>query len=565
VLRHALHGRGTAIAKRRPEVLDQLGALLAGARAVWVADAQLDNAVVQALEAVVGERAHLIGSKRLPAAERTLVNHRSRESWRGALLGFLQRRERVWIATTAAEADSANSATNLAKLAAATWPEAKVLTVDRDTVNDPDHDAYRLAADPDGIGAQYDVVVASPAVAAGLSVTLRDHFSAVLAIAGGTTPANDVAQAISRVRDDVPRHLFAPERSPGNALVIGCGSLSAKVVLKHLDRHAQAAMAAALAAGCDAACNATGPWLPLWAAQAAQQNRMRLSFRDTVVALLEREGYRLEAATALDPITAAEAKVAGAQLRDLAEAAAAEAQAAVIASPMLSDKEAEALMACRRRLQPSEKAALQRWRIDRAWALQGAAPSPELLEAHKEGAHRKAVLHWAVADAAADGVVARHDRDKARELAPAGAAWAPDLADGVMGPKVAGLRVLGLPAWLQRRDWFSADDSALADLAAVVRQNANEVVQLLGLKPGKRDLTLLRQLLALVGARLEVDRRRHGGGRSVAAAYRYRVVADPLPDGIAAEAVVAAWCERVGCVPKSPLQREGATAVHGCG
>jgi hypothetical protein len=61
VLRHALMGRGTAIAHRRQEVLDNLGQLLAAASAVWVADAQLDNAVLQALEAVVGEPAYLIG------------------------------------------------------------------------------------------------------------------------------------------------------------------------------------------------------------------------------------------------------------------------------------------------------------------------------------------------------------------------------------------------------------------------------------------------------------------------------------------------------------------------
>jgi hypothetical protein len=173
-----------------------------------------------------------------------------------------------------------------------------------------------------------------------------------------------------------------------------------------------------------------------------------------------------------------------------------------------------------------------------------------------------------VADAAADVVVARHDRDKARELAPAGAAWAPDLADGVMGPKITALRRLGLPAWLLGGDWFSADDEAVAALANRVKSSRDIAAQVLGIRPGKRDvrdLTVVRQLLALVGARLEVDRRRHGGGRTVAAAYRYRVVADPLPDGIAAEAVVAAWCERVGCVPKSPLQKEGATAVHGCG
>lgn len=562
VLRHALHGRGTAIARRRPEVLDALGALLAGARAVWAADAQLNDDVVRALEAATGERAHLIGSQRRPAAGRTLIGHRSRESWRGALLGYLQRRERVWIATTAAEADSPNSARNLARLAAATWPGCRVLQVDRDTIDDPEHDASRLAADPDRVVADYDVVVASPAVAAGLSVTLRGHLAAVFVIAGGTTPAADVAQAAARVRDDCPRHLFAPQRSPGNALLIGCGSLNPKTVLAALDRHAQAAMTAALAAGCDASCSSTGPWLPLWAAQAAAQNRMRQTFRDTITALLEREGYALQDAAALDPITAADAKVAGAQLRDLAQAAAADAQAAVIAAPVLSDAEAADLQARRRRLSPAERATLQRWRIDRAWGLKGAAPSPAILEAHDEGAHLKVVRRWAVADPTADAVVAHHDRDAARAMAPAGRAWGPDLADGLLGPRITALRALGLPAWLRRGDWFAADDPALEALATVVRANHDDVVQRLGLRPGKRDLTVLRQLLALIGARLEVDRRRRGDGRTAAAAYRYRVVAISLPDGIDDRQVLAAWCAQVGCVPQFPLQKETPIRVH---
>jgi hypothetical protein len=562
VLHHALHGRATAIGRRRPEVLDQLGQLLAGARSVWAADAQLGDDVLQALEAATGARAHLIGSQRLPAAGRELVNHPTRESWRAALLGFLQRRERVWIATTAAEADSPNSATNLAQLAAATWPEAKVLRVDRDTVNDPEHDAFRLAANPDAIAAQYDVLISSPAVAAGLSVTVRGHFRAVLGIAGGTTPANDVAQALSRVRDDVVRHVFAPRRSPGSAMAVGCGSLSPRVVLKHLDRHAQAAVAAALSAGWDADTNATGPWLRLWAAQAAQQNRSRLSFRDTVLALLQREGYQLEDAAALDPLATADAKLAGAQLRDLAQAAAAEAQAAVVGAPVLTDAEAAELQNRRRRLNPAERASLQRWRINRAWALQGAAPSPELLEAHDDGAHHKVVMRWAVTDPTADTVVARHDREVAKELAPAGRAWAPDLADGVMGPKVAALRRLGLAEWLQRGDWFGADDPALQLLLPENQQTAADradgIAQLLGLRPGKKAITLLRQLLAQVGARLEARRIKGAAGRDQ---YRYRVGTVTLPDGIDDDTVVRAWVDRVDG-PKNPLQKEGQVLAH---
>jgi hypothetical protein len=552
VLLHALHGRSTAIARRRPEVLDNLGQLLAAARAVWVADAQLDNTVVQALESAVGEPAWLIGSQRRPAAGRELIIHHNRGNWHAALSEHLQRREPVWIATAAAEETSPNSACNLAVLISSIWPSARVLVVDRDTVNDPDHDAFKLAANPDDIASQYDVVVATPAVAAGLSVTVRGHFKAVLGICGGTTPPADVAQALSRVRDDVPRHLFAPDRSPGNHLQVGCGALDPKVVLKHLDRHAQAAVAAALAAGWDADCGAAGPWLQLWAAQAGQQNRARLAYANTVVALLEREGYTIRQAAEVPDAKPPE------MLKEIAEAAKDAEQDRVIAAEVLTDQQAARLQDSRKRLSKAEKAQLQRWRIDRAWNLQGAKPSHKLLKAHDDGAHRKVVMGWAITDPTADVAVARHDRNLARELAPRGHAWAPDLADGLMAPKLAALRALGVPAWLQRQEDFTADDPALVELAKNANSVANDVAQRLGMRPCKKPITVLRQLLAVVGLQLKSKRIKGAVGRD---AYRYRVVPVPLPDGIKPDRVVAAWLDRVDG-PKNPLHKEGEVLAH---
>jgi hypothetical protein len=552
VLLHTLHGRGTAIGRRRPEVLDTLGQLLAAARAVWVADAQLDNSVVQALEAAVGERAWLIGSQRLPAAGRQLTHYTSRGDWHDALGQQLQRRERVWIATAAAEPTSPNSAQNLVVLVNRYWPGCRVLLVDRDTVANPQHNAHKLAADPNGIARLYDVVVASPAVAAGLSVDkLPGHFAAVYGICGGTTPAADVAQALSRVRDDVPRHLFAPVRSPGNQLQIGCGSLDPKVVIRHLDRHAQAAVAAALAAGWDTDTGTTGPWLQLWAAQAAQQNRARLSYRDTVLALLQREGYAIHHADELG-------KLPPPMLREIAEQEKEAHRDRVIAAELLTDKEAQELQSRRKRLNPAERAQLQRWRIDRAWGLQGAKPSAELLKAHDDGLHQKVVVGWALTDPAADVAVARHDRNLARELAPRGRAWAPDLADGLLAPKLAALRALGLPAWIRRADSFTADDPPLQDLADQSTDCRNDVAQFLGVKPAIKPITVLRQLLKAVGLKLKATRLKGAANRD---AYSYRVVPMPLPDGITPEQVVAAWVDRLDG-PKNPLHKEGRVLAH---
>jgi hypothetical protein len=568
VLRHAVMATGTAIGRRRVPVLQALGELLARASQVLVADAQMDNHTLAAIEAAAGERAYLISSEHKPAAGRQLISHDTRASWYQDLGRHLQQHRRAWITTTAAEANRANSAIRIADWVTGQWPGGRVLVVDAETVANPDHDASRLAADPNGIAGRYDVVICTPAVAAGLSVTLRDHFAAVFVSAGGTTDPGAVAQAAGRVRDNCPRHLYAPSQSPGNHLRIGCGSPVPDRVLMQLQRHEQAAVGQLAAAGWSATTNTAGPWLPLWAQAAAQQNRARLSFAATVRGLLKREGYAIAQAAEAPEARCPEI------LQVLAEAETEDEAKRVMAAEVLTDQEAAELQQQRKRLTPEERAQLQRWRINRAWGLQGAKPSRQLLKAHDDGAHRKVVFRWAITDTAADPLVAAHDKQQAQQQAPSGQVWGPDITRAMIGPRVAAARALGLPAWLQRSDWFGPNDPALLQLVAATTPLTDGITQCLGvslagalgLKPGARGVTVLRQLLELAGARLESRRVRTGPGRDSEREYVYRVVVDPLAwrpkkkdppltDPITPEQVVAAWSAALGAagVPKNPL------------
>lgn len=570
VLRHAVMATATAIARRRVPVLTALGELLARASQVIVADAQMDNHTLAAIESAAGDRAYLISSEHQPAAGRQLISHDTRAGWYQALGEHLQQQRRAWITTTAAEATSANSAQNMAKWARQQWPGAQVLVVDAETIADRDHDASRMAADPNETAARYDVVIATPAIAAGLSVTLRNHFAAVFVSAGGTTDPGAVAQAAGRARDDCSRHLYAPDRSPGNHLQMGCGSPAADRVLLQLQRHEQTCLGQLAAAGWSATTNSAGPWLQLWAQAAAQQNRARLAFAATVLGLLEREGYAIAQAPDATETKCPEI------LSHLAEDATQAEQQRVIASEVLTDQEAAALQESRKRLTPAERAQLQRWRINRAWGLHGAAPSAQLIEAHEDGAARRVVFRWAITAPDADPLIAAQDRQQAQQQAPAGQTWGPDITRAMVGPRVAAARALGLPGWLERSDWFDANDPALQKLVATTTAHSDGITQCLGVSlAGASGVTALRRLLALAGARLESRRGRTGTGNSEAMGtdrqYSYRVVVDPLAwkpkkgrpplaDSVTPEQVVAAWAAHLpaGAVPKNPLLDRGA-------
>ena len=560
VLGHALFATGTTIASRRPAVLETLLALLAGASQVIVADAQLNNPVLEALEAATGAQALLIGSGHRPAAGRELVIHPSRDSWRAEVVAQLQARRRLWIATTAAKPGSANAAQNLEKLALEHWPEARVLVVDAETVANPSHAASRLAADPNGVAAAFDVVIASPAVAAGLSVDkLPGHFAAVMVAAGGTTDPDSIAQAAARVRDDCPRHLWAPERSPGDALRTGSGDTDPAKILRHLDHHSALIVGQLTAAGANLETGTLGPWLPLWAELAALRNGQRLGYRATVVALLKREGYQSREAEALVGDAAAMGQAAGTFLAAIATEAQAAADAAVIEAQPLSDAEALELTRKRHR-SPAERAQLARHRVARAWGLGASPPTAELLEADRERRSQRGRFGWILRTPEARPLLARHDLAVAQALAPAGRGWAPDLTRELLGPRVAVAEALDLGAWLKRRDWFTADDPELLQLQARCSISPGPLRQILGVSPGKRGTTTLKALLALAGYRLEAQRCRVDGER----AWRYRVIPEALPPGASEAQLEAAWREQLerpaaaGC-PKNRHTDKGGT------
>jgi hypothetical protein len=543
VLAHALLGTATAVAKRRPAVLHTLQQLLANASQVLVADAQLCDPVLSAIEAAAGTPAWLIRSNYRPAAGRQLTVLDTREQWRGTLHHLLEQRRRLWIATTAK--DGSNGAANIAMSVMTRWPDARILVVDSDTVADPDHDASRLAAKPNLIASCYDVVVASPAVAAGLSVTVRDHFHAVMVIAGGTTDANAVAQAAGRVRDDIPRFLFAPERTPGAALRIGNGSADPDQIIRSQGEHAALAGQLLAAGGWSVSNPISGPWLPLWAQLAAQQNAIRSSYRATVVALLEREGYEV-IRPAADPAAAMAGKVMSLELKAIATEAQDCNDAAVIAADVLTDTEAAKLERKQHRT-PAERAQLARYRIARRWNLADTAPTTDLLEADRIGTLEHLRFRWQLTTTEGRQTAARHDLQVAKELGQSGEHWQPDLVAQQHGPRLQVADALGLVDWISRDDTFTADDEQLAKLHDRVVRCNRATIQVLGISAAtaggrstlapKLRTTTLRRLLALVGYKLEASRTMVNGERC----WRYRVAPDALPDGITWQQLTAGW------------------------
>ena len=557
--------------------------LLENAGQVVIASAQLDDTVLRVFEQLCDTRALLIKSEHKPADKRGLWVHETRESWRFALVEYLQQHLRLWITTSAQQAGMANSAQNIARLVREHWPEARVLVVDSETMADPGHDASRLAAEPVAIASVYDVVISTPAVSSGLSVEgLEGHFAAVFSWSGGTMDAVSLVQAMGRVRDNCPRHLYAAERSPGNALRVGSGACNWRQLLMHLGSHSRQLALMLAAANWRPDDDGTGPWLRTWGRFAADQNATCLAYRSTVVALLEAEGYRKQELTPLTETELEAAKTIGERLKAHAEASQQQADQELLATPLISDEEASQLKEEKRELTAGERSKLKRWGVNHSWGLKEAQPTPELLKAQRDGLHRKLRFRWLVETPDTVPSLVSVDERKLKPLAVFTGrfddfrtgeddqplqlltAFAPDLCRTAEAPRVQLAKLLKLDWWSQRTDSFTwteqeptaddpdkdqpdlpPNDPALLDLETLVKRHASEVAQVLGVKVTEqtRATTVLRALLALVGCKLTAKRQRFGTSTRV---YAYRVERLAAPKGADYAEMVKGWEAQLG-------------------
>jgi hypothetical protein len=374
-----------------------------------------------------------------------------------------------------------------------------------------------------------------------LSIDAPGLFSEVVVIgAGGRLSCEALAQAAARVRDPAcPVRIYAPAIAP--QLRIGSGDTDPDVLLRHLGRcEAHLLVQLVVARKWEDSATNESPWLRCWLELAAYRNAQAAAYAVSVAALLEAEGWAVSSPSSLEPSPLT--KEAGADLEVIATAATAAADAAVIAAPLPSPEQA-AELAKRRRLSPAERAQLQRHTIARRWGLGDAPPSPELLEADRQGLARALRFRWLLQTPDRRQLVAAHDRRRAAQLAPDGRGWAPDLVRELLGHKLTAAEALGLPGWLEQPgEWFGANDPRLLELHSLATTHAGTMRAALGTSPGKRASGTLRSLAGLMGCTLEAERRRCGGGKKT---WFYRLTPEALPKGADWGSLTTCWREEL--------------------
>jgi hypothetical protein len=214
----------------------------------------------------------------------------------------------------------------------------------------------------------------------------------------------------------------------------------------------------------------------------------------------------------------------------------------VIAAPLLEPTAAAALQR-RRKLEPDERAALDRFRLAERWGLGDAAPSLQLLEADRDGLRDRLRLGWLLTTPDALALIPAHDAAAVAALDRTGRPFAPDRLRVALAPRVAALQALGLPQLLERfaaGEVIAATDPAVIALHTTATAYRGQMAAAAGLSPRKLASGTLRAVLEACGWQLVSAGRikTRGEGRD---AYAYQAQRLALPKGVEAQALAAAW------------------------
>ena len=537
-IEHLLLSTGTALAKRRAEVLRTAAEQLSRMRQIIALDAQLSNWAVELLERLSGTRALIVESLHQPMKGRPLFapnDYKTAQSaskaFKGKLGNLIADGKPFLCWTSAQQGEYSNSALILAKVHLLFKPDARILVID----STRPESAAAIANAPDSEAAKYDAIYCTPAISSGISFNTWKP-AAVIAYAGGHIAPEHVAQALARVRcPEIPAYIFAPIRAPGAAMRVGSGATNAAKLIKDLRAIADP-LYGQLVAG-----DTEGAWLQAWAELGAYRNRQRFAYAASIAGLLVCEGWALQAN---DVEAFPEGDQEATQCKIASNLYKVGADEQLINAPPLTDEEAKALSK-KQRLSPEEKSALDRYQLLARWGHpEQEALTHELLKIDREGLLEQLKMRWLLETPEAQAMLPSRDKAAIAALDAKGMPFEPDRPRVTMGHKLAALQAVQLQSLLQRfkaGEAIAANDPEIIELHRKATVYRGQLVAALGIGPGKRASGTLKTLLGAIGWSCSSTGRlkdRAGDKRDV---YVYQARPLPTPQGIKSEDLADTW------------------------
>ena len=425
----------------------------------------------------------------------------------GNLEAHIQQGGKPFICLSAQKLTSKWGTQNLESYLKQKFPDKQILRIDSESLADNQHPAYNCISKLEQTLCQYDVVLASPSIETGISIELENHFTSVWAIAQGIQGENAVRQTLSRLRQNVPRHLWCATYSFNK---IGNGSTSIPALLSSNQRFTQLNIRLlqqsdfAYLDDLDTGFQAES--LLCWAKMAVRYNAGAVNYRNSILAGLKAEGHQIvDASKYQQPDISPKPQTDSCLMTAIEEISTQNylAECGEIAcAPSLNEQQYQVL---KKRLikSLSDRRKLRKYELQERYHL---PITPELVSLDDEGWYQKIRLHYFLT--AGRPFLTDRDTKVARKLIEQGngSLFLPDFNRSQLGAIVGTLEILGIPVLLQDRTReLSNLDHDLQSLAAIAHNNRREIKTILNLGIAKNytPITIVSRLLGKIGCKIK--------------------------------------------------------------
>jgi hypothetical protein len=395
------------------------------------------------------------------------------------LIEHLHQGEKVFITTHSQKVEKTWSSRTLEGLIKHLFPEKKVLRIDGETIRNPEHAAFGCISRLNEVLPGFDVVIASPAIETGVSIDFRGHFTAVFAFFQGVTSAETARQALARVREPIPRHVWI---TPRGVAEVGNGSSSPLSLFAAQKQLAKKnfwlnQLDQTLLDEDDTPLNSLIA-LRCWSKIACRINFSRSIYRQSVLEGLQAEGHRVREVedSPVDPYLPELLT----QIRDRQYS---EHCTAITEQSLISDSEREVL---RQKKQKTDTECYKERKYDLHQRYQ-VEVTPDLIAKDDEGWYPKIRLCYYFT--LGRQFLQNRDRKKLESELQQGQVWAPTLNRSLLGVQIGFLELLNLKALLNpetvwkggnKADGYMTASPELLQLKAMAQANSWEIKAALG-------------------------------------------------------------------------------------
>ncbi len=384
------------------------------------------------------------------------------------------------------------------------FPELKILRIDSESLGEPDHPAYNCLNNLNEVLLQYDLVLASPSIETGISIDIKGHFTSVWSIAQGVQTVTSVCQALGRVRENIPRYIWAAHYGFNK---IGNGATSLTSLLTSGERLTQLNIRLLQQSDIEGWDNFDTHFqaesLLCWAKMAIRVNVGMISYRESILNHLRAWGHPVDEKNKKVKSKAEEEKKSpGDSLTEVIKAVQeenyqAECQA-IAKAKLLTEEEYESLKKSPLKT-PKQRQSLRKYALKQRYSV---PVTPELIQKDDQAWHPKIRLHYFLT--LGRPYLADRDARLAQKVIEQGQGqvFLPDFNISQLGASIGVLEILGIPQFLEdlTRE-LSNQDSDLQNLAELSLKHRSEIKTVTGITIPKTatPILILRQFLSSIG------------------------------------------------------------------